>query len=479
VIQPVVEPLYDTRSEGDILLQIGAEWSEREAAITYQEYLFDRWGSQFGGRDVEMLLTRGYLKTRSGDGEVALNRSAVENSLRTMTLNDSAVKPALVVAPSIRFYDGRSRDIPLVNEIPDPLTTISWGGWLSISEESARELGVEEKDELAVSADGWAIELPVKIQQGMRRGVMAVQFGAIDRPPVTIDPNTGDLIATIEGVTVQRTGKTIALPILSGSMSQEGRGVIPKPPHEDEGHHHDQEATLYPENLYSEYRWGMAIDLDLCTGCSACASACYVENNVPVVGAEMHLGGRRIIKKRIEPFYEEGVGEFQPMLCQHCANAPCESVCPVFATYHNEEGLNAQIYNRCVGTRYCLNNCPYKVRRFNWFDFKRPSEMNITRNPEVSVRGRGVMEKCSFCVQRIRGARDVAKDEGRKIRDGEVTPACAQTCPTDAIVFGDLQDEHSKVHKWSKSPRSYRVFEGLGTGPAVYYLRDTWKNDHA
>jgi molybdopterin-containing oxidoreductase family iron-sulfur binding subunit len=222
----------------------------------------------------------------------------------------------------------------------------------------------------------------------------------------------------------------------------------------------------------------MAIDLDLCIGCSACASACYVENNVPVVGAKLHNNGREMSWLRIEPFYEEGEGQFQPMLCQHCTNAPCESVCPVFATYHNVVGINAQVYNRCVGTRYCLNNCPYKVRRFNWFDSDRPSEMNMTRNPEVSVRGRGIMEKCSFCVQRVRSARDVAKDEDRKIVDGEVRPACAQTCPTNAIAFGNLQDENSTVRRWSTSSRAYRVFEQLGTGPAVFYLRDKWKNDH-
>jgi len=181
---------------------------------------------------------------------------------------------------------------------------------------------------------------------------------------------------------------------------------------------------------------------------------------------------------RIESFYEDGDGEIQPMLCQHCTNAPCEAVCPVFATYHSVEGLNAQIYNRCVGTRYCANNCPYKVRRFNWFDFRRPSEMNLTTNPEVSIRGAGVMEKCSFCVQRIRSARDVAKDEGRMIVDGEVTPACQQTCPTKAIAFGDLQDENSEIHKWAKSERSHRVFEQIGTGPAVHYLKNTWKNGH-
>ncbi|MDH3217209.1 MAG: 4Fe-4S dicluster domain-containing protein, partial [Candidatus Krumholzibacteria bacterium] len=162
----------------------------------------------------------------------------------------------------------------------------------------------------------------------------------------------------------------------------------------------------------------------------------------------------------------------------HCTNAPCESVCPVYATYHNPEGMNAQIYNRCVGTRYCSNNCPYKVRRFNWFDYKRSTPMNTTRNPEVSVRGRGVMEKCTLCVQRVRAGRDAAKDRGTKIKDGEVTTACAQACPTKAIVFGDLQDENSEIHEWVQSERSYRVFEHLGTAPGIHYLKNKWNKNH-
>jgi molybdopterin-containing oxidoreductase family iron-sulfur binding subunit len=205
-----------------------------------------------------------------------------------------------------------------------------------------------------------------------------------------------------------------------------------------------------------------------------------VENNVSVVGADLHLQGREMSWMRIEPFYdEEDDAQFQPMLCQHCSNAPCETVCPVYATYHNEDGLNAQVYNRCVGTRYCLNNCPYKVRRFNWFDWDRVTATNATRNPEVSVRGRGVMEKCSFCVQRIRKARDHAKDNERKIEDGEVVTACQQACPTNAITFGNIMDENSEVYKKSKSDRVHRVFEVLGTQPAVYYLKNRWKVKHA
>jgi len=174
---------------------------------------------------------------------------------------------------------------------------------------------------------------------------------------------------------------------------------------------------------------------------------------------------------RLEPFVEKETIEFIPMLCQQCDNAPCEPVCPVYASYHNPEGLNVQVYNRCVGTRYCSNNCPYKVRRFNWFDHVLPEPLDKMYNPDLSVRGRGIMEKCTFCIQRIRAAKDHAKDENRLVADGEITPACAQTCPTNAITFGNLKDENSRVYQLAHSDRAYRVLEELGTEPAVNYLR--------
>jgi molybdopterin-containing oxidoreductase family iron-sulfur binding subunit len=214
----------------------------------------------------------------------------------------------------------------------------------------------------------------------------------------------------------------------------------------------------------------MAVDVDLCNGCSACVAACYVENNVPVAGKTDHLKGREMSWLRIEPFYEKGEVEFLPMLCQHCDNAPCEPVCPVFAAYHNPEGLNVQVYARCVGTRYCSNNCPYKVRRFNWRRHVRPQPQELLLNPDVHTREVGVMEKCTFCIQRIRAAKDKAKDESRKVRDGEFTTACAQSCPTGALVFGNLLDAESKVSLLARSGRAYRVFESIGTEPSIHYL---------
>jgi anaerobic selenocysteine-containing dehydrogenase/Fe-S-cluster-containing dehydrogenase component len=234
-------------------------------------------------------------------------------------------------------------------------------------------------------------------------------------------------------------------------------------------------GTHYGEYSATQPRWAMAIDLERCIGCSACTTACYAENNIAIVGPEQVAKGRILHWIRIERYFE-GAGEtletqFLPMMCQHCGTAPCEPVCPVFAAYHTPEGLNAQVYNRCVGTRYCANNCPYKVRVFNWFTAEWPEPLNWQLNPDVTVREVGVMEKCTFCVQRIRDAQHTARLEDRGARDGEITPACAQTCPGDAIVFGNIKDPESRVARVAASGRGYRVFEGLNTQSAITYLK--------
>lgn len=222
-------------------------------------------------------------------------------------------------------------------------------------------------------------------------------------------------------------------------------------------------------------RWGMVIDLDRCTGCQACVVACHAENNIPVVGEAEAAYGRSMHWIRIERYWEGEYprikARFMPILCQQCTEAPCEPVCPVFATYHSEEGLNAQIYNRCIGTRYCGNACPYKVRVFNWFDPEFPEPLAEQLNPDVTVRSRGVIEKCTFCVQRIRRSEEVAHVESRPVVDGEIQPACVQTCPSNALVFGDFNDPDSRVSQLTRSRRSFRLLDQLGTAPAVIYLK--------
>jgi len=221
-------------------------------------------------------------------------------------------------------------------------------------------------------------------------------------------------------------------------------------------------------------QWAMVIDLDRCTGCEACVVACAVENNIPTVGPDQAARGRSIEWIRIERYFEGEYPDvkvrFRPVLCQHCQEAPCEPVCPVYATYHTEEGLNAQVYNRCVGTRYCANNCPYSVRFFNFFEPHWDAPLQKSLNPEVSVRTTGVMEKCTFCIQRIRKGEEKARDEGRAVRDGDVVPACVQTCETKAMYFGNIADPESEVSRLSRSNRATRLLEDLGTKPKVIYL---------
>jgi molybdopterin-containing oxidoreductase family iron-sulfur binding subunit len=236
----------------------------------------------------------------------------------------------------------------------------------------------------------------------------------------------------------------------------------------------EPETKMTEEARSKKPQWAMVIDLDRCTGCEACVVACRVENNIPTVGPEEAAKGRSINWIRVERYFEGEYPDikvkFMPVLCQHCEEAPCEPVCPVYATYRTDEGLNAQVYNRCVGTRYCANNCPYTVRFFNFFDPVWDAPLEKAHNPEVSVRTRGVMEKCTFCIQRIHKGEDKGKDEGRAVRDGDVTPACVQTCQTKAMYFGNIADPESEVSRLSKSNRAMRLLEDLGTKPRVFYL---------
>ncbi len=244
------------------------------------------------------------------------------------------------------------------------------------------------------------------------------------------------------------------------------------------GHHlHFEGETLWPDDhRYTGHHWGLIIDLNKCTGCSACAVSCQAENNVPVVGRDEVRRSSEMHWLRIDRYYTgEGADVdvlYQPMMCHQCDNAPCETVCPVIATAHSDEGLNQQVYNRCVGTRYCANNCPYKVRRFNWFNYAHPDKVqNLAMNPDVTVRTRGVMEKCSFCVQLIQSAKLEAKRRGVELADGDIQTACQQSCPSKAIVFGDLNDPKSAIAKATESPRCFQVLAELNVRPTVGYLR--------
>lgn len=453
IIQPVMKQIFNTLSEGDILLQI-----MKKSYKNFQEYLFSKWNNY-----KKEFFNKGYYEEPHLKKKVEINENSVISFLKYLKLQNPISLPILLVTPSIRAYDGRSNVLQLLNEIPDPLTTISYGDWISISEKTAKKLMLEDKDEIEISLDHFSVKLPVKIQPMLSEDIYMIQLHMLDKKAFKIDNQTGESILYLDNIKIVKTGRKISIPILSGSFSQKGRGIISSPVDKKTQHKY----SLYPEHKHKDYRWVMVIDLDLCIGCSACIASCYIENNIPVVGFEEHLAGREMSWIRVEPYYEENQKQvFLLMLCQHCDNAPCEPVCPVYATYHNPEGLNAQVYNRCVGTRYCSNNCPYKVRRFNWLNH----EYKMF-NPEVSIREKGIMEKCTFCIQRIRKAKDYAKDEKRKIKDEELIPACAETCPTNAIAFGNILDKESKVYKLANSDRVYRILEHLGIEPAVYYLR--------
>ncbi|HKZ06492.1 MAG TPA: molybdopterin-dependent oxidoreductase [Methylomirabilota bacterium] len=416
---------------------------------------------------------------------------------------------ALLVYPSSRFYDGRFADRAWLQEAPDTMTQIAWDGWAELPTETAKRLGVGRGDLVTLVSPHGRVDLPAYPVDSLHPAAVAVAMGQGHAYPGTYAQsrgfNTGANPVTLLGpgpeaasgalpylavkVAVAKGTGRRSLAIPQATFDQDHREIAQhiglgaarelelrgKPPE------HASHPSMYPPVKYPDHRWGMTVDLDRCTGCQACVVACVTENNVPVVGREQVAYGRDQHWLRLER-WEEGTPArprniFLPMFCQHCGVAPCEPVCPVYAAYHTREGLNGQVYNRCVGTRYCGNNCPYHVRRFNWFYYDWPSPLDLQLNPDVTVRQLGVMEKCTMCLQRIIEGKDRARDAGRKIKDGDIRTACQQTCPTQAITFGDLKDDGAQASKLSRSPRSYHVLEELGTRPAVTYLKKVTRDE--
>jgi anaerobic selenocysteine-containing dehydrogenase/Fe-S-cluster-containing dehydrogenase component len=409
--------------------------------------------------------------------------------------------PELQVAAfaHIFLYDGRGADKPWLQEIPEPVGQILWDSWAEIHPLTAAKLRVSPDELIELRTEHGTIEAPAYVSPRIHPGVIAVPLGqghtsygrwARNRGanPWAVLP-AGALSAT---VTARATGRKRRLvsPLGKGelmgrtmveamSIEELARGTAPPAEALAPGPYEMYEPWKYPK-----HQWGMTIDVNACTGCSACVAACYAENNLPVVGKEEVDRGRIMSWIRIERYFPSEKEETQapllyltPMLCQQCDHAPCEPVCPVFAAVHTEEGLNGQIYNRCVGTRYCENNCPYKVRRFNWFAPEWPAPLNLQLNPDVTVRGAGVMEKCTFCIQRIQYAEITARTEDRALRDGEIVPACAQACPARAITFGDMKDSASAMmqRRTGNQARSYTALRELNTLPAIEYLRELYR----
>jgi molybdopterin-containing oxidoreductase family iron-sulfur binding subunit len=512
VQQPLIAPLNEgIGSLPDILIQLAKRLDQNAFAQieTYYDYLRRRWQSEYGVSDAqwEDILRQGiFPPPKRSVPQVAVNLSALAAALHPSGLNrDSMVAVAL---PSYGVYDGAFANCPWLQEMPDPVTKLTWDNVAAMSPGTAYRLGLKAEDLIQLRVGDTTVTLPVWVQPGMADGVIATTLGygrteggqvlkgvGHTAYPLLVGQRLGYVSVTVEPLgqryhlaTTQRHARLYGRPIVQVAALAEYQS--PEGPHfhqpEFPGYpapdgRHRIPLTIVPPYEYKGHRWGMVIDLTACTGCGACIIACQAENNIPTVGKEQVRRGREMHWIRIDRYYLGTVDDprvvHQPMLCQHCENAPCENVCPVAATTHSPEGLNEMTYNRCVGTRYCLNNCPYKVRRFNFLNYhtdqRAPLEMLF--NPDVTVRMRGVMEKCTFCVQRINEAKYHAKDEGReRVRDGEVLTACQQACPAEAIIFGDMNDPNSRVARLRLSDRGYHVLEELNVRPSVTYLAKIW-----
>ena len=514
-LQPAMGKMTKAPNLGDVMLSAGFEGNT--PAKNYKDYLIADLAEK-RGIDSEIK----WVETLQQGGNFGLTVKPAKNRKgpRTEDLADILTKKieppksdlAFAAMPSIRFFDGRGANKPWLCEIPDPLSRIAWQTPIFLNPKTARAKGIDQEDIIELQSEFGKLEAVVYVSDLIIPGLAAMSIGqghtAYGRyardagvNPLAllsagVNPDCGGASLNVADITIKKTGRTQKLASTSGSRTQHGRtfalSVRLADLQESTSHHrdgltmenfpltlplpegYDPKRDFYPPHDHENYRWGMIVDLDKCIGCGACAAACYAENNIGIVGVERVLEGREMGWMSIERYHSEDDMQkltFLPMMCQHCDNAPCESVCPVYAPHHSKEGLNNQIYNRCIGTRFCVQNCPYKVRRFNWFDWKWPKPMDLQLNPDVTVRSKGVMEKCSFCIQRIKAAHNDAKDENRVIADGEVTPACVQTCPTNALAFGSLMDKQSRVRKLVDDPRAYQAIGYVNTKPAVIYLK--------
>ncbi|MGH7495777.1 MAG: TAT-variant-translocated molybdopterin oxidoreductase [bacterium] len=524
IIQPLITPLYGGKSAHDLLAvctgQAGqsthdlvrnywkAESLLRRAELSHETILstlreYEK--NQNLATDFE-----NFWQTSLHDGVIAGTAlpvktvdggsSMVDRILQSFihyppsTIHDS---PSLeiIFRPDPTIGDGRYANNGWLQELPKPLSKLTWDNAAQVSPALAEKLALSNKDVVELKFDGRSIQIPIWIVPGQPKESITVHFGYGRNRAGKVGSGVGVNAYALRtsrafwhgaGVEIRKTGEHYILATTQMHNSMENRHLVragtlrqyqehPEFVHEM-GHEPPRTLTLYPEHKYEGYAWGMSIDLNACIGCNACTIACQAENNIAVVGKDQVENGREMHWIRVDRYYEGDLDDpavyHQPVPCMHCENAPCEPVCPVGATVHGDEGLNEMVYNRCVGTRYCANNCPYKVRRFNFLlysDFETPS-LKMLRNPDVTVRSRGVMEKCTYCVQRINSARIEAKKEDRQIRDGEIITACQQVCPTQAIAFGDINDPNSRVSKLKAQKLNYGLLTDLNTRPRTTYL---------
>lgn len=513
-LQPAMGRLTQAPALGDVLLASAFEGNA--PAPDYKAYLTGRLGAKRGVVSeadwVRMFQQGGIFGIRPESWAPFHTISADALFEAFKTLDEPPAGNVLIAAPSIRYFDGRGANKSWMNEIPDTLTQLAWQTPVVMHPETLADSRLEDGDRVQVKSEDADIEAPAFGWEGVRPGVYLVPVGQGHRRygrfaagmggnPLRLlgtdpDPETGGPRFSVGNIALTRSGQKTELAAKAGGRTPLDRKIALTVPLADAGKKKEGKAGLtmwdfpltlplaegydpkkrdiYPPFDHVGYRWAMVVDLDRCIGCSACAAACYAENNLAVVGEQRVVEGREMAWLQVQCYVDPAEPNrtiFLPMMCQHCTNAPCESVCPVYAPHHSKEGLNNQIYNRCIGTRFCSQNCPYKVRRFNWFTYTWPDPLQLQLNPDVTVRAKGVMEKCSFCIQRIKAGHNVAKNEKREIRDGEVTPACVQTCPTDALFFGNMLDPTSRVRRLFDDPRAYQVIGYLNTKPAVIYLK--------
>ena len=516
--QPVMTAvnMFDAKAREDILLNAVQEVNKNAfSGITgYLDYLQNKWRkiqSEIGNTDNFenfwiSVLENGGIFQNPEFSSVKLSRKVT-----SAKLNDPGMagKDGLTLLPTSSIFhgDGSGANKPWLQEVPNPISQIVWDSWVEINPDTAQKMGINDRAIVEVQTANGSLQATAYYHFGIHRDAIAIPMGqghqysgdvadgfginVMNLLPNKMD-NAGNLAFVGTQAELKMVNEKSYTVNTDGNARQLGRNIAAATTVEKlakgEEHHgtHARPSEFYPDRsetagYYKPYKWGMTIDLDRCNGCSACVVACYAENNLPVVGKMRTAIGREMSWLRMER-YIEGKGDdyetrFTPMLCQQCGNAGCETVCPVYATYHNPEGLNAMVYNRCVGTRYCSNNCAYKVRRFNWFDYEFPAPLDQQLNSTITTREVGVMEKCTFCVQRINNAKNDANNLGRDLEDGEVMTACQQTCPTKAITFGNLMDPESKVAKQAlrndqeNRDRQYEVLAELNYKPSITYLK--------
>ncbi len=495
IVQPLIAPLYSGKSAHELVATLAGQ-PEPSGHEVVQGY----WKRQRPGADFEGFwrksLHEGWI-----EGTAFTPKQVTANTAAPPVVNvpPNAIEINFRRDPSI--HDGRFSNNGWLQELPKPMSKMTWDNPVLVGPAMAERLGLKSEDMIAVELDGKKVTAPVWIQAGHPDNSITVFLGYGRRRAGRVGTGAGFDFYTLResatpwvaaGVNITKTGETYKLATTQGYQTMDTPvGARPlvrtasleeyrKEPEFAREAEPPKELTLYQPYPYEKepYAWGMAIDLNACVGCNNCIVACQSENNIAVVGKEQCVLGRHMHWIRVDAYYQgdrdNPKAYFQPVPCMQCENAPCEVVCPVGATVHSSEGLNDMVYNRCVGTRYCSNNCPYKVRRFNFLlfqDWETP-QLKMMRNPDVTVRSRGVMEKCTYCVQRINEHRIDSEREDRKIEDGELQTACQQSCPANAIVFGNINDPNSRVAKLKSNPRNYSLLAGLNTRPRTTYLAE-------